>query len=137
MTKSFCLHSESCWHLQKYHRVVWFSSHLGCVWFHAIFIQQLSSRKVFIKTFIYLFIYYYITALSQILSPLWNYTAFVVLYMIKYRCYNIWLELVNKFSVINWFPSTFGDLLGHHQEVCILQKYNTVFYLYWCTFFFL
>ena len=48
--------------------------------------------------------------------------------------YYIRLELVNKFSVINWIPSIFRPLLGYHHGDYILPKYNTMFYLYWCNF---
>ena len=48
-------------------------------------------------------------------------------FKLPYGCYNIQLKLAPKFSIINWFPSTFGPLLGHHQGVYILQKYNTSF----------
>ena len=30
-------------------------------------------------------------------------------------CYNIRPELAYKFPVINWFPSTFGSILGRHM----------------------
>ena len=53
-----------------------------------------------------------------------------------YSCFDIQLELALKFPVFNWFPSTFMSLSGHHQGGrYILQKYSTVFYLYWCNFF--
>ena len=39
-----------------------------------------------------------------------------------YQFYDIWQELVNKPTIINWFPCTFYLILGHHQEMCILQK---------------
>ena len=46
-------------------------------------------------------------------------------FKLSYGCYDIWPELVKKPSIINWFPSTFKPISGHHQGVCILQKqYN-------------
>ena len=39
-----------------------------------------------------------------------------------YSCFDIRLELANRFSVLNWLPSTFVPLLGHHQRLCKLQK---------------
>ncbi len=57
-------------------------------------------------------------------------------FKLLYGFYDIRLDLANEFSIFNKFPSTFGPLLGYHQRVSIVQKYNTTFYLYWCNFFF-
>ena len=58
-------------------------------------------------------------------------------FKLPYGCYDIQLELTNKFSIFDWFPSTFRPLSGHYQEGggCILQKYNPAFSLYRCNFF--
>ena len=45
----------------------------------------------------------------------------------------VWLK---KFPDLTGSPSTFRPISGHHlDEVCILQKYNIVFYSYWCILF--
>ena len=40
---------------------------------------------------------------------------FVNSFELLYRSYDIWRELVDKPSVISYFPSTFCQTLGHHQ----------------------
>ena len=40
---------------------------------------------------------------------------FVNLFDLPYLSYDIWWELVDKSSIISYFPSTFCSTLGHHQ----------------------
>ena len=40
-------------------------------------------------------------------------------FKLLYWCYGIWPELVNKPSMINWFPITFGLVKGHYLEICV------------------
>ena len=49
-----------------------------------------------------------------------------------YGCHNIRLELTDKFSVIDWSPSTFGLLLSHHQwegEVYMAETQYSVLFI--------
>ena len=41
---------------------------------------------------------------------------FVNPFKLTYWSYDIWWELVDKPSIISYFPSTFYPTLGHHQE---------------------
>ena len=52
-------------------------------------------------------------------------------FKLQYWFYDNRWELVNKPSMINCFRSTFSLILGHHQKVCILQKWcNLHAYIY-------
>ena len=46
----------------------------------------------------------------------------IVHILLLYWCYDIGLDLINKTSIINWFPNSFSLILGHLQEVCIFAK---------------
>ena len=61
----------------------------------------------------------------HLLSTYFYFSPFKLLY----ACYNIQLELANKFSAFNWFPSTFGSLSGHHQGYVYIAKvqYSVLF----------
>ena len=52
---------------------------------------------------------------------------YIYRFKLPYRCYDIRPELVNKLSIINWFPSTFYAILCYHQRVCVLQAMYITF----------
>ena len=61
---------------------------------------------------IYIYIYIYLIEHSRhFLSTYF----FVNLFELSYWSYDIWQELVDKYSIISYFPSTFSPTLGHHQ----------------------
>ena len=43
------------------------------------------------------------------------YIFFVNPFELAYFSYDIWRELVDKSSILSYFPSTFCPTLGHHQ----------------------
>ena len=42
---------------------------------------------------------------------------FLIFLELPYRSYDIWQELINKPSIISYFPSTFCPAVGHHWEL--------------------
>ena len=69
------------------------------------------------------------------------YIFFVNPFDLPYRSYDIWRELVDKLSIISYFPSTFSPTLCYHQRRMYYKSDVTFVYtlplcknesLYWC-----
>ena len=71
---------------------------------------------------VYIYIYIYIYLIEQYRHFLSTYFC-LYLFHLLYRFYDIRWELVNKSSKINWFFSTFGLILDHHQGCVYCKSY--------------
>ena len=80
------------------------------------------SLSLYIYIYIYIYIYEYFASISSLIHIWLNiidifiYIFFVNPFELPYWSYDIRFELVDKSSMIIYFPSTFCPTLGHHQE---------------------
>ena len=112
---------------------------VGWVLWH-INLYRLFNAKSYIHTHIYIYIYIDAYLIEHNIHFLSTY-VFVNHFKLPYRSYDIQRELVDKPSIISYFPSTFSPNLGHHQGkvyykrdvtfVCTLLLYKNQ-HLYCC-----
>ena len=93
--------------------------------------QKHTNTHIYIFPYVdhvIIYIYIYIRLIEQYRHFFSQYFC-IYLFKLPYRCY-IRSKLVDKHSVINWFPSTFCLVFGHHLGEGILQNwYNLCTYV--------
>ena len=96
---------------------------------------------IYIYIYIYIYTYVYFSSISSLMH-IWlnisdNLYLHILVSILSNRCIVV---LISKWNWLTNFPYLTGyQVLSCPSRAirvrCILQKYNTAFYLYWCNFF--